>query len=103
MGIAPNDCGKTPIHWAERTGHIEIVKILAPLANNPNAPKSRRDTLIYWTALNSHMKFVKNLALGMAHHFRFWKETLFLFTRNILVGIFLMFLVKSTECLLRSE
>ena len=101
---APNDCGKTPIHWAARTGHTEIVKILAPLKNNTNAPKSRRNTLsIYWTALNGHMKNVKTLALRMAYHFGFWKETIFSFTKNILMAIFLMFLVQSTEGLLRSE
>ena len=28
----------TPIYWAARNGHTEIVKILAPLTDNPNAP-----------------------------------------------------------------
>ena len=29
--------GKTPIFWAAQNGHTEIVKILAPLTDNPNA------------------------------------------------------------------
>ena len=28
----------TPIYWATYHGHTESVKILAPLADNPNAP-----------------------------------------------------------------
>ena len=35
---APNKLGDTPIHCAAYYGHTEIVKILAPLTDNSNAP-----------------------------------------------------------------
>ena len=35
---APDEYGRTPIHWATLRRHTEIVKILAPLTDNPNAP-----------------------------------------------------------------
>ena len=31
----PNETGRTPIYLAKYNGHAEIVKILAPLAENP--------------------------------------------------------------------
>ena len=41
----------------------EIVKILAPLTDNPNAPDKVGETPIYWAAYNGHMEIVKILAL----------------------------------------
>ena len=35
---APDEDGNTPIYWAAFKGHTDIVKILAPLIDNPNAP-----------------------------------------------------------------
>ena len=35
---APNKLGDTPIHCAAYYGHTKIVKILAPLTDNSNAP-----------------------------------------------------------------
>jgi len=35
---SPRKDGETPIYWAACRGHTEIVKILAPLTENPNAP-----------------------------------------------------------------
>ena len=43
---APDNCGRTPIHWAALKGHTEIVKILAPLTDNPNASNKWGDTPI---------------------------------------------------------
>ena len=43
-------------------GHTEMVKILAPLADNPNAPGNNGDTPIYWAARNGHTVIVKILA-----------------------------------------
>ena len=54
--------GNTPILWAARYGHTEIVKILAPLTNNPNAPNDRGETPIYWAAKNGYIEIVKILA-----------------------------------------
>ena len=41
---APDKTGNTPIHWAALYGHTEIVKILAPLVDNPNAPNDIGET-----------------------------------------------------------
>ena len=41
---------------------IEIVKILAPLTDNPNAPNNNGDTPIYWAAQKGHTEIVKILA-----------------------------------------
>ena len=46
---APDENGRTPIHWAAYYGHTEIVKILAPLTDNPNAPDWRGKTPSYVT------------------------------------------------------
>ena len=40
---------------------IEMVKILAPLTNNPNAPDEDGDTPIYWATFNGHKEIVKIL------------------------------------------
>ena len=34
----------TLIYWAAKNGHMEIVKILAPLTDNPNAPNNWGET-----------------------------------------------------------
>ena len=41
---------------------MEIVKILAPLTDNLNAPNKIGDTPIYWAAWNGHTEIVKILA-----------------------------------------
>ena len=41
-----DNCGETPIYRAAWQGHTEIVKILAPLTINPNAP-----TKMGWTPI----------------------------------------------------
>ena len=42
-------------------GHTEIVKILTPLTDNPNAPNIHGDTPIYWAAWNGHSEIVEIL------------------------------------------
>ena len=42
-------------------GHTEIVKILAPLADNPNAPNNNGRTPIHWAARYGHTEIVKIL------------------------------------------
>ena len=42
-------------------GHTEIVKILAPLTDNPNAPNKNGNTLILYAASNGHTEIVKIL------------------------------------------
>ena len=43
-------------------GHTEIVKILAPLTDNPNAPNKDGKTPIYLAAWNGHTEIVNILA-----------------------------------------
>ena len=50
------------IYCTARNGHTEIVKILAPLTDNPNAPNNDGYTPIYWAALMGHTEIVKILA-----------------------------------------
>ena len=47
----------TPVH-----GHLEIVKILAPLAENPNTPDSEGLTPIHWAAIKGYLEIIKTLA-----------------------------------------
>ena len=52
----------TPVHQAVQNGHTEIVKILAPLTDNPNAPDDNGNTPIHNAAFNGHTKIVNILA-----------------------------------------
>ena len=52
----------TPFYWAANFGHTEIVRILAPLADNPNAPAENGETPIYVAASKGHTEIVKYLA-----------------------------------------
>ena len=52
----------TPIHEATEKGHTEIVKCLAPLTENPNAPDQEGKTPIYLAAQFGHTEIVKFLA-----------------------------------------
>ena len=54
--------GWTPIHEAASCGKSEIVKILAPLTVNPNAPFTDGRTPISTAAFNGHVEIVKILA-----------------------------------------
>ena len=42
-------------------GHTEIIKICAPLTDNPNAPNKNGLTPIYMAAMNRHTEIVKIL------------------------------------------
>ena len=42
-------------------GHTEILKILVPLTDNPNAPNNDGRTPIYWAAFYDHTEIVKIL------------------------------------------
>ena len=48
-------------YLAAQEGHAEIVKILAPLTDNPNAPDEYGITPIYWAEHNGHSEIVKIL------------------------------------------
>ena len=50
------------MYWAACNGYIEIVKILAPLTNNPNVPDKSGKTPIYWAAKHGYTEIVKILA-----------------------------------------
>ena len=60
--IAPADdeSGETPIFWASQYGQTEIVKILAPMTDNPNAPYEDGNTPIYWSAFHGHGYYQTN-------------------------------------------
>ena len=58
---APDSYGRTPMYWAAKNGHTEIVKILAPLTDNPNAPDNDGWTPIQGAVANGHKKIVKIL------------------------------------------
>ena len=53
---------RTPIFSAASNGHTEIVKILAPLTDNPNAPDYLGRTPIYRAAYKGHTEIVKILS-----------------------------------------
>ena len=44
-------------------GQTEIVKVLATLTDNPNAPNKVGETSIYWAVHKGHTEIVKILAL----------------------------------------
>ena len=48
--------------WQLSDEDTEIVKILAPLTDNPNAPNKDGNTPIHWAARNRHTEIVKILA-----------------------------------------
>ena len=50
------------IAWAAIFGNTEIVEILAPLTDNPNAPNKLGDTPIHVAACNGSLEIVKILA-----------------------------------------
>ena len=54
----------TPIHWAAYRGFTEVVKILVPLTDNPNASNENENgaTPIYWAACHGDTEIVKILA-----------------------------------------
>ena len=51
----------TPIYCAARNGYTEIVKILAPLTDNPNAQDEDGTTPIHWATFNGHKEIIKIL------------------------------------------
>ena len=53
--------GQIPVNQAACNGHTEIVKILAPLTDNPNAPDKNGKTPIHWAAQIGHTETVKIL------------------------------------------
>ena len=50
-----------PLYWAAFAGHTEIVKILAPLTNNPNAPNKVGKTPISWAEFRGHTEIIEIL------------------------------------------
>ena len=55
---------KSPIYWASENGHSDVVKVLAPISNNPNAPDHGINgcTPILLAAMNGHVEVIKVLA-----------------------------------------
>ena len=42
------------IHWVVHFGHTEMIKILAPLADQPNGPNEDVTTQIFLVGKNGH-------------------------------------------------
>ena len=61
--IQENLDGCTPIHYAARKGHLEIVKFLASYTSNPITTNQDGRTPIYYAARNGYLEIVKFLAL----------------------------------------
>ena len=59
---AVQDDFRKKIYMAAMNGNIEIVKILAPLTANPNAPNNYGETPIHKASWNGHTEIVKILA-----------------------------------------
>ena len=53
---APKNDGSTPIYWAAVWGHTEIVKILAPLTDTPNAPWNNQWQTPFAVAKNEEIR-----------------------------------------------
>ena len=53
---------ETPNHWAAQNGHIEVVKILAPLKDNPNTLDKYSRTSSDRSALKGDIEIAKILA-----------------------------------------
>ena len=51
---------ETPIYWAASNGHTEIVKSLAPLTDNPNAPNANVNGDLLQVQLPKIQKFVES-------------------------------------------
>ena len=49
------------MHVAAINGNAEIVKILAPLTNNPNAPNKVGKTPISWAEFRGHTEIIEIL------------------------------------------
>ena len=58
---APDNFGQTPIHWASRNGHVEIVKLLMPSTETPNAPDNFGQTPLMNAEQNGHQEIVNLL------------------------------------------
>ena len=52
------DC---PIHWAAYYGHVDAIKVLISLLNNPNYPNEFGMTPIHMAAINGHAAVIKLL------------------------------------------
>ena len=54
--------GESCMIWDSSNENTEIVKILTPLTDNPNAPDVQGRTPIFWAVLNGHTEIVKILS-----------------------------------------
>ena len=58
-----NDDNETPIYWAAANGHLEVIKILAPITKNPNSNGFSKDgTPIDAATSSGFIKVIKFLA-----------------------------------------
>ena len=57
-----NSAGLTLIYLASSYGFVKLLKFLATLVDNPNAPKSNGMTPLHSAAKNGHLKIVEFLA-----------------------------------------
>ena len=63
------DDNETPIYWAATNGHLEIIKILAPIIKNPNSNGFSRDgTPIDAATSQGFIEVIKFLATFICTH-----------------------------------
>ena len=65
---APDNTGKSPIYWAARNGHTEVVKILVPLTDNPNAPNNYGQTPSSVTKKAEIKQILKSIKTSRKHN-----------------------------------
>ena len=58
----PNKFGETPIYIAASNGYVDVIKVLAPLTENPNAANVEGRTPILQAALYGHTNIIEFLA-----------------------------------------
>ena len=57
--------GRTPIYWAARKGHRNIVEMLLASTDNPNTPDNNGCTPIHWAAYKGYLQIMAILIYNL--------------------------------------